>query len=574
MTPPVASTNTPASGPASAPPAPAPAASSGNPVAPYRLQMSGGYTSLALGGSAPSYSGGMFQTTVGQNFNLDSRNSLFLNGVFRLGALNDGSGHDVSLVHFGLEGGYEGWIAPGWLSAFVFAGIGSNILYSQQAGVAPSITRALDNQSMLALSLGGGLTFARGIVVLSGGFQPNFGLSVPETPDSFGGRGYNPMGYFFMAGLDLARLVDVAGGHFPRDVSMGQFVRGITPGLYLDTTYTANLGAPSTGMNAMRIFDTRADRPMFNYLELSLDRAVDADNPFGFRFDFGVGENPRVARARSSFSGDWYDLQQVYARLRLPIGNGVTLRGGKFATLIGTEVIESLSNNHISHSWQFGLAEPFTHLGVLAEYPIITDSSGASLFTATTGIINGWDNVLDRSAGIGWLGALSGNPTPWLTLSGASTVGSEGGRLRSILDFIAAVKVNDATSTAGGFDRFTASATYDWGHEGQGAGQPEANWHALGLTARVGLIPQVSFAQGFEVFLDPDAARTGTAQTMWSTRSTFQVTPFASINSPWARALRVRAEFRHDSSTNPSFLSGSLPSTSQNTFGLQLGYMY
>jgi len=571
MTPPLSSnaSSAPASAPGAVPAAPAPATNTGNPVAPFRLQFSGGYTNIALGGSAPSYSGGLFQTQVGQSFDLDSRNSLFLNGVFRIGGLSDGAGHNVSLVHFGIEGGYEGWIVPSILSAFVYGGLGTNVLYSQQAGIAPSITRALDNQSMFALTLGGGFSLARGILVLSGGFQPNFGLTVPETPDGFGGRGYNPIGYFVMGGLDVARIVDWAGGRFPRDLSLAQFVRGITPGIIVDTTYTYNLGNPSTGQNALRIFDTRADRPMFNYAELSLDRPVDADNPFGFRFDFGVGENSRVARAHSSFSGDWYDLQQIYARLRLPIGNGVTLSGGKFATLIGPEAIESLNNNHISTSWQFGFGEPFTHLGVLAAYPFIPDR-----LTLTTGVINGWDNVLDRSAGIGWLGSLAANPTDWLSITGSSTVGSEGGRLRSIADLIVAVKVNDATSTAGGFDRFTASATYDWGHEGAGAGQAEDNWHTLSLTARLGLIPQVSFAQGFEVFYDPDGARTGASQTMWSTRSTLRVAPFAATSLTGLRGLQARVEFRHDNSSAPSFLSGSLPAHEQNTFGVQLGYVY
>ncbi|HEX5033274.1 MAG TPA: outer membrane beta-barrel protein [bacterium] len=537
-------------------------------MTPFRLQLSGGYTSLNLGNGGPSYSGGLFQATVGQNFHVHPQHAFFLNGVFRMGGLSDEAGNDISLVHFGIEGGYEAWLAPEILSLFLYAGLGSNILYSEQAGVAPSVTRELNNQSMLALTLGGGFTLGHGIFVFNGGFQPNFGLEVPGT-DGGAARGYNPMGYFFMGGLDLARLVDWAGGRFPRETSIAEFASGITPGIILDTTYTANLGSPADGLNAMRVFDTRADRPMFNYLELSLDRPTDADHPFGFRADFGVGENAGIAKARSSFSGDFYDLQQLYARLRLPIGNGLTLRGGKFATLIGTEVIEGPLNNHISHSWQFGLAEPFTHLGVLGEYPIIPDR-----LTATTGIINGWDNVLDRSAGIGWLGALTGNPTDWLTLSGAGTVGEEGGRLRSILDLIAAVKYNDAASTEGGFDRFTASLTYDWGHEGAGAGGPESNWHAVGLTARVGIVPQLSLAQGFEVFVDPDGARTGTPQTMWSTRSTVQVVPLAHIDSAWARGLRLRGEFRHDSSSNPSFLQGALPSTSQNTVGMNVAYVY
>lgn len=530
--------------------------------------MSGGYTSLSLGNGGPSYSGGLFESRVGQAFHVNPQHSFFLDGVFRVGSLGDGAGNDISLVHFGIQGGYEVWVVPHILSLNAFVGIGSNILYSEQAGVAPSTTRALNNQAMFALTAGGGLSLGHGIFFLNGGIQPNFGLEVPP-PEGGAARGYNPVGYFIMGGLDLARLVDWAGGAFPRNASLSQFASGIVPGLYLDTTYTANFGAPVDGLNAMRIFDSRADRPMFNYMELSLDRPVDAENPFGFRLDFGVGENPRIAKARSSFSGDWYDLQQFIGRLRLPIGNGLTLSGGKFATRIGTEVIESLGNNHISHSWQFGYAEPFTHLGVLADYPIIPDR-----LSVATGIINGWDNVLDRSTGIGWLGQITGNPTDWLTLSGAGTVGEESGRLRSVLDLIASVKYNDTASTAGHFDRFTASATYDWGHEGQGNALPEANWHALGLTARVGVIPQLSFAQGFEYFIDADGARTGTTQNMWSTRSTIQVVPLAHIDSNWARALRVRAEFRHDESTNPSFLQGALPVGHQNTFALQLGYMY
>ncbi|HKX12304.1 MAG TPA: hypothetical protein VJP40_04055, partial [bacterium] len=113
MTPPTSSTTVvdplyaqpPAEQPVANPnPAPAPAAAPQEPspqVTPFRLQLSGGYTSLNLGNGGPSYSGGLFQATVGQNFHVHPQHAFFLNGVFRVGGLSDGSGSEVSLVHFG-----------------------------------------------------------------------------------------------------------------------------------------------------------------------------------------------------------------------------------------------------------------------------------------------------------------------------------------------------------------------------------------------------------------------------------------------------------------------------------------
>ncbi len=541
------------------------------PVSPYRLQLSGGYTSLDLGNGAPTYSGGQFQAQVGQAFHLHPQHALFLNGVFRLGSLSTGQpNEDLSLVHFGLEGGYEVWPAPEILSLFAYAGLGTNVLYSQNAGVGPGITRTLDNQSMVALTLGGGFTLGRGIFYFAGGWQPNFGLQVPAESEGTPARGFNPSLWFLQAGLDLARLADWAGATFPRGVSFGEWARGITPGFYLDTSYTYNFGQPAGGVSPNRVFQERWDRPQLNYMEFTLDRAVDEQHPFGFRMDLGIGENARGSRARSSFSGEFasgsggsfgYDLQQLYARLRIPVGRGLTFRGGKFVTPIGNEYLESLTNNHMSHSFQFLYAIPFTHLGLLAEYPF------SDQVTATAGIVNGWDNVLDRSAGIAGLGALSVNWAPQFTTAVAGTVGNEGGRLRSILDFIATVRPTDGLSLV---------ANYDWGHEGEGAGMPGANWHGFSLTSRYDFqVPSIcqegderclGIAARGEVVDDTNGVRTGADQTLYGFTGTLHYRP--------RRWMHLRAEARHDRSSAPSFLSGAAPVDNQTTIGLQAGLMF
>ena len=130
MTPPVAASTAPAS----------------DGVNPYQLELSGGYTGLELGGGAPSYTGGQFQATLGQNFFAHPNHSFNLSGVFRLAALSNAAGESVNMVHFGLQGGYEFHAVPNIFSIRTFAGIGTNVLSTPDFSVGPGITRAMDNQ--------------------------------------------------------------------------------------------------------------------------------------------------------------------------------------------------------------------------------------------------------------------------------------------------------------------------------------------------------------------------------------------------------------------------------------------
>ena len=63
------------------------------------------------------------------------------------------------------------------------------------------------------------------------------------------------------------------------------------------------------------------------------------------------------------------------------MGGGVTLKAGKFATLLGYEVIESPSNLNVSRGYLFTLAIPLTHTGGLASYTF-TDG-----FNMTAGVV-------------------------------------------------------------------------------------------------------------------------------------------------------------------------------------------
>jgi Putative beta-barrel porin-2, OmpL-like. bbp2 len=67
------------------------------------------------------------------------------------------------------------------------------------------------------------------------------------------------------------------------------------------------------------------------------------------------------------------DLQEGYLSYRIPVGAGLTLKGGRLVTLLGYEVIESPNNLNFSRSFLFSFAIPLTHVGLLAFY-LLTDT--------------------------------------------------------------------------------------------------------------------------------------------------------------------------------------------------------
>jgi len=86
------------------------------------------------------------------------------------------------------------------------------------------------------------------------------------------------------------------------------------------------------------------------------------------------------------------ELEEAYLVYNVPIGNGLTLKGGKFVTLLGSEVIEPWLNPTWSRSYLFGFAIPFTHTGGLATV------QGRRHDQRHRRWRHGWDNVEDNNS--------------------------------------------------------------------------------------------------------------------------------------------------------------------------------
>jgi hypothetical protein len=165
-----------------------------------------------------------------------------------------------------------------------------------------------------------------------------------------------------------------------------------------------NPTATGPGTNQYRAFDTEINGWDLQQFNLHLDRTSDGGVGFVTELNFGEVANVLRASTRNSninpgaTSNDVIDLTQAYLTYTAPLGSGINLEAGRFATLLGAEVIPTYqtygsADYNISRSLVFTLGEPLTHTGLRAAYTI------NNYFNVISGINNGWDDVTNSNDG-------------------------------------------------------------------------------------------------------------------------------------------------------------------------------
>jgi putative OmpL-like beta-barrel porin-2 len=162
---------------------------------------------------------------------------------------------------------------------------------------------------------------------------------------------------------------------------------------YIENSFTANLsGSGRGGVNELRFYDYH-EGYTFNVAEFSLKKDPSEKYPFGYGLVVTAGIDSQKNHSFGIFrdeedafpfrNTEKFDLQEAYLSGTVPVGSGLTLKAGKFVTLLGYEVIESPNNLNFSRGYLFELAVPLTHTGGLASYTF-TD-----WFNVTAGVVLG-----------------------------------------------------------------------------------------------------------------------------------------------------------------------------------------
>jgi hypothetical protein len=340
---------------------------------------------------------------------------------------------------------------------------------------------------------------------------------------------------------------------------------GFTFSGYAEASYQYSTH-PSGSMIAGHGYDRFQDQFSLDALDLVADRPADPRTwSAGVHAELLFGQDAAVVQSRGLALGAEGDVPQLYVTLNVPTpnGNGVQVQFGKFATLLGLEVIEDVANPVWSGGSQFIFLEDFTSTGAQVSYRFGPHAD------AQLRVSNGWDAVEARNAGKTVLGRLGLSPDSTATLSLFAYTGAE--------------EPHDASARRSGAEAllwkqpapgWNAWLQADYGRETANAALPDptrdAPWWAFGGWLAHDLTPTVGLAARGDYMADAGGARTSGAfgypanagQRVYSCTVTLNL-------RTWAGAL-VRPELRYDGSTIAAFGGHR----TQLTAGLGVAYLF
>jgi len=183
--------------------------------------------------------------------------------------------------------------------------------------------------------------------------------------------------------------------------------KGIQLSGYVDAGYSYNFNSSSKSGVTGRFGSDEASRGDFNLyaVKLALEKAMTPENKAqaGFRTDVMIGEDAYYLANRYSSvnqgdnvsqNSNYLFLEQAYVSIRAPVGNGWDFKVGKFASILGYEVMERPANMNTTYGLLFD-AMPLYYTGVLSSYKF------DDYIDAKLGVVNGSnsDNNTTTSGG-------------------------------------------------------------------------------------------------------------------------------------------------------------------------------
>jgi hypothetical protein len=151
-------------------------------------------------------------------------------------------------------------------------------------------------------------------------------------------------------------------------------IEGVTFGVGVDGYYAWNVNRPLGRINLLRAYDVSSDSFSLNQATLIVERAPDLEKGrrLGLRLDLmygqatetlqgGAGNEPRPQAYRNLF--------QAYGSYVFPLGRGLQVDFGKFASALGFENNYTKDQINYSRSYFFDYL-PFYHFGLRTTYPV------------------------------------------------------------------------------------------------------------------------------------------------------------------------------------------------------------
>ncbi len=160
----------------------------------------------------------------------------------------------------------------------------------------------------------------------------------------------------------------------PSEPAISNFLRGTSINTLIDTYYGYNFNDPIGRVNRLRAYDVLSNAVSLNQADIIVENApdVDAGKRWGARFDvqFGQATETLQGNAANELRPEVYrNIFQAYGIYVIPIGKGLTINFGKWASSLGIEGNFTQDQMNYSRSYWFNYL-PFYHMGARMNYPL------------------------------------------------------------------------------------------------------------------------------------------------------------------------------------------------------------
>jgi len=357
---------------------------------------------------------------------------------------------------------------------------------------------------------------------------------------------------------------------------------------YVENSYVVKFGKQGHGnANELRFYDHDSDYT-FNAAEISVKKDPSKQYRLGDGVVLTAGRDAQKNHSRGIFrdrddgapffrNTERVDLPEAYASYLIPLGEGLTLKAGKWATLIGYEVYESPKNLNFSRSFLYTLGTPYTHTGLLATYPF------TKWFSLTLGFTNGWDASDNINGYLKPTGAFVFTPMDKLTASVNFHVGPE--QTPAQLDGAVNNRwVVDGVIVHTGIDRMTLALNFDFAGEENdpvlkaipGRKSRASSWSGVAGYVAYDWTKALRTALRAEYFADPQGVRSSETIAPGNNVELWEIT--ATLEYKIWCGLVGRLEYRHDEANRRAFTLGNHGTTptshAQDTLTFALYYSF
>lgn len=368
----------------------------------------------------------------------------------------------------------------------------------------------------------------------------------------------------------------------PPPENAGTGLPGATVNFFFDGYYAWNGNRPLGRVNLLRAYDVTANNFSINQTGMVVERAVDiaAGKRWGYRLDLMAGQATETLQGGAQNENRpqvYRHVFQAYGTYVVPVGKGLTVDFGKWASALGPEGNYTKDQINYSRSYFFNFL-PFYHMGFRNTYAV-NDKLSLAYW-----LVNGANQTEDFNGFKSQLGQAVIKPTKNLTWTinyyngqeqrdlspllnpGLPLIPSQPGLSTSLVRPIPRGRfhVIDTYAFWNATDKLTLGGEFDYV-----INRVESNSAPQRITGgaayfRYQLTPKTFFGQRYTRLNDHAGLFSGTAQSLNDLTSTFGFRP--------ADGFETRLEYRRDFSNRPFFLRsdpGSL-SKHQDTFTLGL----